>query len=483
MSHDDMITIHADILQVTDAAVLVNCDDREIWLPLSQIDFAGEKGDTNTPISLPEWLAAEKGLSDRDGMTRATVTDLRTGLPKRKDDGKNCRNCVFSVLADDENEPLPFECAECTRSGLAGGTKDNWTDNGEEPDLPGDPPDTTRVTLTIISFSEDGEAALVEDRHGNQWNLATFDFTHDADDLNVGDTLLCYVQNSALAVEGCTLRPDESEAQNSVDEDGKHDVDTTPRPAEACFLKTETITVSVPLDPAERESVGDRMASALEKIAELEDDLDSYRKRVNAQIKLLNKEAESARKEWQEGKTEDEVYCDVMADYAAEAIIWLDHDTGKVMKRRPMTAEERQYRLPIPRPGDAAPTTPADEQSAPAPMDETIGTPHATNRHTCLDCGHMLDGEDGRQAEECASCSQSGSGDANNWTPRRECRTCAHSHATIDLPPCKGCALNVMPEHRGDIECWEWADTPALEPAPEENGSQTETSALMREAD
>lgn len=340
MPHDDMITIHADILQVTDAAVLIACEGEEVWLPLSQIDFDGERGDMNVSISLPKWLADEKGLSDGGGMTRATVTDLRTGLPKRKDDGKTCRNCVFSVLADDENEPLPFECAECTRSGLATGTKDNWTDNGEEPDIPGDPPDTTRVTLTIISFSEDGETAQVKDRHGNQWELSTLDFTHDADDLNVGDTLLCYVLKSA-------------------------------------------------------------------------------------------------------------------------AIIWLDHDNGTEMKRRPMTAEERQYRLPIPRPGDGASTPPSDpagEQTAPAPVGETISTAHATNRHTCLDCGHMLDSEDGRQAEECASCSQSGSGEADNWTPRQECRTCSHSHTTIDLPPCKGCALNVMPEHRGDEERWEWAD-------------------------
>ena len=57
--------------------------------------------------------------------SRATVTDFHTRQPKREDDGKTCRNCVFSVLADDENEPLPFECAECTRSGLAAGTKDN----------------------------------------------------------------------------------------------------------------------------------------------------------------------------------------------------------------------------------------------------------------------------------------------------------------------------------------------------------------------
>ena len=148
-----------------------------------------------------------------------------------------------------------------------------------------------------------------------------------------------------------------------------------------------------------------------------------------------------------------------MADYGQEAIIWLDHDNGVEMKRRPMTAEERQYRLPIPRPGDNASTTPpdpADEQPAPVPKDETIGTPHAANEHTCLDCGHMNDGEDGRQANECASCSQSGSGETNQWTPRRECRTCAHSYNIIDMPPCKGCALNVMPECRGDEERWEW---------------------------
>ena len=233
------------------------------------------------------------------------------------------------------------------------------------------------------------------------------------------------------------------------------------RSVEPAFLKTETITVSVPLAPEERESVGDRMASALEQIAELEDDLDSYRKSINAQIKSLQKDAEAARKEWQEGKTEQEVYCDVMADYEAEAIVWIDHDNGTEMKRRPMTAEERQYRLPIPRPGDGAstpPSDPADEQTAPPPVDETIGTPPVTNRHTCLDCGHMNEGENGTQAEECASCSQSGSGEIDQWTPRRECRTCSHSHDIIDMPPCKGCVFNVMPEHRGDEERWEWTD-------------------------
>lgn len=418
MSHDDIITIHADILQLTDAAVLVECEGDEVWLPLSQIDFCGERGDTDVPITLPEWLGDDKGLSDGDGMARTTVTDFNTGTTKREEDREN-------------------------------------------PDLPGDPPDTTRVTLTIISFSEDGEVALVEDRHGNQWNLSTLDFLQDGDDLDSGDTVLCYIRNSALAAEGCTLRPDEPEEREPVtdSEDGEDEPDTPSRPAETSFLKTETITVSVPLDLEERESVGDRMASALEKISELEDDLDSYRKSINAEIKSLQKDAEKARKEWQEGKIEQEVYCDVMADYGAEAIIWLVHDTNKEMKRRAMTAEERQYRLPIPRPGDhtaAAPTEPTEERPAPVAM----GTPK-----TCITCGSLANRDGDDLPETCQTCAQANNGEDDNWHPIRECRTCIHSHTQVNMPPCAGCALNVEEAQRGDTDAWEWKDEESTDDA------------------
>lgn len=171
MSNDDLITINADILQVTDAAVLIDCGGEEVWLPLSQIDFDGERGDANVSISLPEWLADEKGLSDGDGMIRATVTDFRTGLPKRQDDGKNCQNCAH--CENDEDAPMPPECVDCTRSGFVGGTVDNWTDGGEA----------------------------------------------------------------------------------TPDNDDKDDDETVPMPAEPAFLKTETITVSVPLAPEERKSL------------------------------------------------------------------------------------------------------------------------------------------------------------------------------------------------------------------------------------
>lgn len=435
MSHDDMVTIHADILQITDAAVLVNCEGKEIWLPLSQIDFAGERGDPAVPIALPEWLAAEKGLSDGDGMTRATVTALY----------RSCQKCAH--YSDDENF-LPDVCLSCSQ-GNGEATEDHWEEAIQPIPAEQEQPETVTLTGSVMNYNDvkSGEArevifAIGHEDEAGEYNETEYIIPLDkilSKELNEDgeDTIIV---PRAYAVELGLAQPTEEDENGSA----------SPRPAEACFLKTETITVSVPLDPAERESVGDRMASALEQIAELEDDLDSYRKSINAQIKSLQKDAEAARKEWQEGKTEQEVYCDVMADYGQEAIIWLDHDNGAEMKRRPMTAEERQYRLPIPRPGDgssATPTEPVEEQAAPAPV---------TDKHTCLDCGHMNDGENGKQAEECASCSQSGSGDTDNWMPRRECRTCSHSHTTIDMPPCKGCTLNVMPEHRGDEERWEW---------------------------
>ena len=364
---------------------------------------------------------------------------------------RSCQKCVH--YSDDENY-MPDVCDGCSQaSGDA--TEDHWEEAPTDPEQP----ETVTLTGSVKNYHEvkSGEAGEVIFAIGHGDGYGNYDETEytiplekilskelnedDADKITLART---YAVELGLAQ---VSEDDELPAQS--------------RSVEPAFLKTETITVSVPLAPEERESVGDRMASALEQIAELEDDLDSYRKSINAQIKSLQKDAEAARKEWQEGKTEQEVYCDVMADYEAEAIVWIDHDNGTEMKRRPMTAEERQYRLPIPRPGDGAstpPSDPADEQTAPPPVDETIGTPPVTNRHTCLDCGHMNEGENGTQAEECASCSQSGSGEIDQWTPRRECRTCSHSHDIIDMPPCKGCVFNVMPEHRGDEERWEWTD-------------------------
>ncbi|WP_297827792.1 hypothetical protein [uncultured Desulfovibrio sp.] len=302
MPHDDMITIRADILQVTDAAVLITCGSEEVWLPLSQIDFNGERGDTAIPITIPEWLAREKNLSDGDDMKRAAVTTL---YPTQNSVYRSCKKCVH--YSDDENY-LPDVCDKCSQANGAA-TEDHW----EEVPTESEQPETVTLTGSVMNYNEvkNGEAREAifvighEDEYGN-YDETQYTIPLDkmlSKELNDDDVDKITLAR-AYAVELGLAQPAEEDENDHA----------SPRPAETSFLKTESITVSVPLAPEERESVGDRMASALEKIAELEDDLDSYRKSINAQIKSLQKDAEAARKEWQEGKTEQAVSSDVMAD-------------------------------------------------------------------------------------------------------------------------------------------------------------------------
>jgi len=59
----DMIDIDVDLHHETDRAILVSeSGDKEdaVWLPKSQIEIVSESGYLS--ITLPEWLALEKGL-------------------------------------------------------------------------------------------------------------------------------------------------------------------------------------------------------------------------------------------------------------------------------------------------------------------------------------------------------------------------------------------------------------------------------------
>jgi hypothetical protein len=55
-----------NVLRVTDKAMLVEYDDGELWLPLSQIDPESrdqyEEGDEDVTVSITLWLAKEKGI-------------------------------------------------------------------------------------------------------------------------------------------------------------------------------------------------------------------------------------------------------------------------------------------------------------------------------------------------------------------------------------------------------------------------------------
>lgn len=63
MTRSDIIDLTVDLHHETDRAVLVSdTGDKEdaVWLPLSQIEIEPDGG--THVVSLPEWLASEKGL-------------------------------------------------------------------------------------------------------------------------------------------------------------------------------------------------------------------------------------------------------------------------------------------------------------------------------------------------------------------------------------------------------------------------------------
>lgn len=144
------VTIYAEILQITDSAVLIRCEDNIVWLPLSQMpDFAAERGDTDVALTIPEWLAEEKGLDEGDGALAPTepVRDCSTcgNLPlewearmeygrltllcpichERTPYGLDCALCATTLPA------TPAPCIECTRNpglseDLSIGLSDRW---------------------------------------------------------------------------------------------------------------------------------------------------------------------------------------------------------------------------------------------------------------------------------------------------------------------------------------------------------------------
>lgn len=323
---------------------------------------------------------------------------------------------------------------------------------------------TVEITLTILAISEDGETITVEDRHGSKADLHCEDFITDeyTEELTVGATLRCHVDTSA--VEPTDLRPD-----GALEDSDAADPEDQPTNYGTAWIKSESITVPLPLTAEEREEAGTRMASALSRKSQLEDQLDTFRKRINAQIKELDSEAAAASSEWLNGKSEQEVYCDQVADYDARAIIWRNQETGEEVKRRPMTGEERQLRLPIPAPSESRVSQGegvADQ--AELPMGETESY-DPDSAKSCVNCGHLAEDDTFDLPEACQTCRRGGNGDTDGWTERKECPSCAHSATPVDYPPCKACQFN--PQKPGKKDNWQGKDS-AAEVEPTEEGAE-----------
>lgn len=67
-SRDEEVEIERYEIHRTDLAIRVSPNGREgpecMWLPLSQITIEEEASDGRLKITVPGWLAREKGLSD-----------------------------------------------------------------------------------------------------------------------------------------------------------------------------------------------------------------------------------------------------------------------------------------------------------------------------------------------------------------------------------------------------------------------------------
>ena len=62
--NDEKIEVSVTFKHITDRAVLVNDGDKDVWLPLSQVeyDFCDTEPGETIEILVPEWIAKNKGL-------------------------------------------------------------------------------------------------------------------------------------------------------------------------------------------------------------------------------------------------------------------------------------------------------------------------------------------------------------------------------------------------------------------------------------
>lgn len=330
------------------------------------------------------WLAKEKGLSDGDGGAYAQPVQHSAQAPTEPEEEGG------ADAAPEENNTLTIDADR-----------------------------TVDITLTIIAFSEDGESATVQHGAGEPCELSTAKFTHDAESVNEGDTLLCHV-NLLAAMAAGLIGPDATNDDKGV-----------------TWLRKDKFMRAYPLNDEEKLELGNRMAEAQQQIDDFEDELASIRKDFKSRIEQEQKKLSDAAEEFRSGKSEPcKVECDVLQDWNTEELVYVACDDGVELFRRPMTAEEKQPTLFTSAPGGSAPLGEEPRRR----MDAPASGPMAWG-HTCIDCGCLADKEAG-QAEECATCSQAVEGGTDNWTPRRECKTCAHKHTAVNMPPCKGCIHN-----------------------------------------
>lgn len=365
--------------------------------------------------------------------------------------------------------------------------------------------DRVRVTLTFTAFTEDGETATVNDGNGNTAEIPVCSILQNTQDsIDVGDTVPCDILREVWETSGLVADDTELAAITEPD-DGGPPPDDTPddaeggTPVEAAHEAVpdhkeqagqedspepegdenqtppaqgihnvhqrgrEVIKVTLPLTDTERLELAQEMADALAERDSLETEFNAIKKDYKTRIDLQVNLAAQAGETYRAGERTQDVSCDVFEDRTTAQIVYIDSVSGVEVKRRSMTFEERQLRLP----GIDVPQKESkQERKKKTATDATPPELSPDNARTCINCGHR-DTTTDAMPEPCQTCSQIESGDSDNWTPVHECGTCTHKTTRVNMPPCAGCNLNADESHRGKADAWECAQlaTPVLNAA------------------
>lgn len=367
----EMFTVYGDILQQTEpteeheGAILINCGDaKEVWLPISAIQFSGERGDTGVAITIPDWLAEQEGLHDGQGKPA-----LQT-----------------APAGEDETPPQPAAETEAATSQPAARFKAEVTGitDGE-------------YTILVIAGDESREFTFAKD-------ALRFD-GDDVVDLQVGYTGIEFLLAWPLAVKSgladflgplaLPAMPGEDVSAQSSPEQEAQQAEASPATAEAADddapktkpykqkMRTETINDYVELTAEEKVEYAQDMSEAMQRRMDHKETAATY-SRLSREA---DQEAYKIKKILDAGREEREIDCDVIGDFNTGETVWVESEwPHREIRRRPMTDKDRQLLLPI------------DPPAQPQPEPEAVAQPAEPEapavEPSCDTCKHGHDGEE-----------------------------------------------------------------------------------------
>ena len=396
-----MITVYAEILQETDDAILVRCDEDAdgVWLPKSQIGYDGERGDESVEIEIPDWLADEKGFYD--GMGEPGPTGIGEVITR-----------MAAAMQPQNPETV-------TLNGSVMNYDDVEDDTAEE------------IVFAITVEDEDGEE--VETRYLIPLECV-LSKTLDENDLDTVTVTYAYALEQGIVqpAEDTEQAKDTPAAKRAFGENVK-------------WIKEEKITVSTPLSEAEKAKYAEEMAALDKEIEELEDERSAVSSRLKKQIDA--KEAE--RREMSAHVNDGELRtfsCDCLKDYATGEMVWTEmRPPYAEVNRRKMTKEEMQPSLLEYSEKIDATSAPEGEGLDFDALGDGAAEEDATPSRTCETCIHYdftnLSCE-GPWDDECSKDKLNPAYMAR-WEPLAEpekaCASCAHLDFAADDNACEGC--------------------------------------------